>query len=146
MPLVRKAEANWTGDLLTGNGTVRFEAGALPESPVTWKARAETAEGKTSPEELLAGAHATCFAMALSHGLAKAGHPPQRLTAKAAVSFGKVGDGFRVTGTNLHVRAKVPGITPEAFQELAQSTGEKGCPISAALAGNVPITVTAELE
>ncbi|MCL4324088.1 MAG: OsmC family peroxiredoxin [Candidatus Thermoplasmatota archaeon] len=145
MAIVRKAQAKWQGDLLSGNGTVSFEAGALPEAPVTWKARSQSAEGKTSPEELLAGAHATCFAMALSHQLAKNGTPAQHIQANAACTFDKVGDGFRVVRMELHVEAKVPGIAPDKFAEFARTTGESGCPISAALHGNVPITVSATL-
>ncbi len=146
MPMVRKAHAQWQGDLLNGKGTVGFEAGALPEVPVTWRARAESTDGKTSPEELLAGAHAACFAMALSHGLAKGGTPAQSLSVRAECTFDKVGDGFRVTKMQLHVTAKVPGADRSKFEELARTTGEKGCPISQALAGNVPISVSAHLE
>jgi len=146
MVIIRKAKADWHGDLLSGNGRVRFESGALPEVPVTWASRSQAAEGRTSPEELLAGAHATCFAMALSNGLAKGGHPAEHLAVSAACTFDKVGDGFRVTLMELHVSGKVPGIDPAKFEELARTTGEKGCPISIALAGNVPIKVVANLE
>jgi osmotically inducible protein OsmC len=146
MTTVRRAHAKWEGDLVNGRGTVRFETGALPEVPVTWRARSEEAGGKTSPEELLAGAHAACFSMALSAGLAKAGAVPQRMQVTAACTFGKVGDGFKVTDMELTVTAKVAGIDRAKFEEIAKTTGEKGCPISQALAGNVAIKVVANLE
>jgi osmotically inducible protein OsmC len=146
MATVRRAHAKWEGDLINGKGSVKFDTGALPEVPVTWRARSEDAQGKTSPEELLAGAHAACFAMALSHGLATKGNPPQRLGVDAACTFAKVGDGFKVTEMVLTVTGKVPGIDRAKFEEIAKATGEKGCPISQALAGNVPIKVIAVLE
>ncbi len=146
MAMIRKASAHWQGDLMSGKGTVGFDSKALPEVPISWRARAEAAEGKTSPEELLAGAHAACFAMALSHGLAKAGTPVEHLQVQAEATFEKVGDGFKVTRMHLTVAAKVPGVDAAKFAELARTTGEKGCPISQALAGNVAISVTARLE
>ena len=146
MAMTRKASAQWQGDLMSGKGTVNFDSKALPEVPITWRARAEAAEGKTSPEELLAGAHAACFAMALSHGLAKAGTPVEHMKVQAEATFEKIGDGFKVTRMHLEVRAKVPGANAAKFEELARTTGEKGCPISQALAGNVAISVVAHLE
>lgn len=113
---------------------------------MTWRARTEESGGKTSPEELLAGAHAACFSMALSHGLAKAGAAPKSLQVTAACTFGKVGDGFKVIEMELSVTANVPGMDRAKFEEIAKATGEKGCPISQALAGNVPIKVVAKLE
>jgi osmotically inducible protein OsmC len=146
MAVVRKAHARWEGDLLSGKGVVGFESGSLPEVPVTWEARSRTPGGKTSPEELLAAAHATCFAMALSNGLAKASMPSEHMTVKAACTFDKVGDGFKVTGMDLEVTAKIAHADRARFEELARTVGEKGCPISQALQGNVPIKVTAKLE
>lgn len=146
MTTTRRAHGKWEGDLVSGHGTVKFESGALPEVPVTWQARTEEPGGKTSPEELLAGAHAACFSMALSHGLAKAGAKPQHVQVVAACSFGKVGDGFKVTEMELTVTAKVSGIEASKFEEIARATGESGCPISKAIAGNVPIRVIAKLE
>lgn len=131
---------------MSGKGTVRSESGVLRESPLTWKVRTEGAKDATSPEELLAAAHAACFAMALSHGLAKAGTPAHHVQTTASATFDKVGDGFKVTKMELQVTAKVPGVDPSKFQELARTTGESGCPISKALAGNVPISVVAKLE
>ncbi|MDE1819737.1 MAG: OsmC family peroxiredoxin [Euryarchaeota archaeon] len=146
MPVTRKARATWRGDLVGGKGTVRTESSALAESPITWKARSEEPGGMTSPEELLAAAHAACFAMALSHGLAKGGTPAKEVRTSASATFEKVGDGFKVTRIELDVVARVPGADPKKFEELARTTGESGCPISKALAGNVAISVMARLE
>lgn len=145
MATTRKAHAKWQGDLLSGSGTVRTESSALAETKVTWKARAEEPGGLTSPEELLAAAHAACFAMALSNGLAKAGTPAKEIQTTAACTFEKVGDGFKVTRMALEVRANVPGMDSAKFQEIAKTTGESGCPISKALMGNVAISVSAKL-
>ena len=146
MAATRKAYATWEGDLLHGRGTVRSDTGVVPESPITWKNRTEGTREGTSPEELLAAAHAACFAMALSHGLAKAGTPPSWVRTTASCTFDKVGEGFKVTRMVLQVSAKVPGVDGAKFEELARTTGESGCPISKALAGNVPIHVVAKLE
>ena len=146
MSVTRRAHAKWEGDLMSGKGTVRTESTALPETAITWKARAQEPGGQTSPEELLAAAHAACFAMALSNGLAKAGTPATRLSTSASCTFEKVGEGFKVSRMDLEVAAKVPGLAPEKFQELAKTTGESGCPISKALTGNVAISVKARLE
>lgn len=145
MATTKKAHAKWEGDLMNGKGSVRTESGALAEAPLTWKNRTEDAAGKTSPEELLAAAHAACFSMALSHGLAKAGTPAKSVQTQAHCTFDKVGDGFKVTKMELHVTANVPNVDANKFQELAKTTGESGCPISKAIAGNVPISVVAKL-
>jgi osmotically inducible protein OsmC len=116
----------------------------LQQAPVSWKARAEEAGGKTSPEELLAAAHASCFVMALSNGLATAGKPPKKLRAIARVTFDKVGDNFRVTTSELEVQGTVPGMDAETFQRAAE-TAKDGCPISNALKGNVKLSVRATL-
>ncbi len=146
MAVTRRAHAKWEGDLLNGKGTVKTESPALPETALTWKARAENPGSMTSPEELLAAAHASCFAMALSNGLAKAGTPATHVRASAACTFEKVGDGFKVTKMELTVNAKVPGIEAKRFEEIAKTTGESGCPISKALMGNVAISVSPHLE
>jgi len=112
--------------------------------PVSWSARTEAAGGKTSPEELLAAAHAACFSMALSGGLGRLQKPPERLEVQAAATFDKVGDTWKVTTMELNVTGKVPGITPAEFESAAQAAGQ-GCPISNALKGNVAITVHAKL-
>jgi osmotically inducible protein OsmC len=111
---------------------------------VNWRARTEGG-AQTSPEELLAAAHASCFAMALSHALGEAGNEPQRLSVAAAVEFGPTEGGFEVKSSRLKVRGVVPGVDADAFAEAARGAGE-GCPISQALSGNVDISVEAELE
>jgi osmotically inducible protein OsmC len=146
MALERRADAVWEGDLQSGSGRVAPESGAWPEVPVNWRARTESPDGMTSPEELLAAAHASCFAMALSNGLAQVGHAPERLVVSAAVTFGPRREGgFAVKSSKLDVRGRVQGIDAEAFQDAAFAAGE-GCPISVALNGNVPIEVQAELD
>jgi len=129
---------------LRGHGTVQGTSGSLPSMPVSWSARTEAAGGKTSPEELLAAAHAACFSMALSGGLGRLQKPPERLEVQAAATFDKVGDTWKVTTMELNVTGKVPGITPAEFESAAQAAGQ-GCPISNALKGNVAITVHAKL-
>lgn len=144
MAAKRRAVAVWEHDLLKGSGRFKVDSGAFPEMPVTWAARTEASGGKTSPEELLAAAHASCFAMAFSAGLARAGTPPERLEVAATCTFDKVGDGWKVTTMELHVVGRVPGIEAAAFAEAAQKAGA-GCPISNALKNNVEIRVTAKL-
>ena len=142
---IRTAEVVWEKDLLTGHGSVKMLSGALPEFPVTWASRTEMPGGKTSPEELLAAAHASCYAMALSATLTRKRTPPERLNVAAKCTFDKVGEGFKVTTMELTVHGKVPGIQQSAFQEIAREA-EKGCPISNAIRNNVEIRVTANLE
>lgn len=132
----------WEGDLASGRGTMSASSGALPDVEVSWPARTDRPSGKTSPEELLAGAHAACYCMGLSAELGKAGSPPARLETSCTVAF-VAGEG--VKSSHLAVRGRVPGIDREAFEEAAQAAGQ-GCPISAALSGNVEITVDATLE
>lgn len=146
MAAQRKASAVWSGDLASGNGTVTaVTSGAFSELPVSWPARSEEAAGgKTSPEELIAAAHAACFCMALSAGLGKAGHTPERLSVEATSSFEKGGDGFAFTSIALRVRGDVPGMDDTAFQEAADAAS-KGCPVSKALKNNVHISVDAAL-
>ena len=136
----------WDGDLLSGSGALHFDSGALPNVPVTWKARIEGPAGMTSPEELLAGAHAACFAMVLAHKLAKNGTPPESMTVGAACTFSAVGEGFNVTEMDLTVTAKVPGLDLATFQDIAEKSGVRGCPISEALSWDVLIKVDAKLE
>jgi len=146
MAAVRTAEAVWEHDLAKGSGRVKGLSGALPETPVSWAARTETASGgKTSPEELLAAAHASCFSMALAAGLGRGGTPPERLSVSASVTFDKVGEAWKVTTSHLVVKGKVPGSTQEKFAAAAKAASE-GCPISGALHGNVAISVQATLE
>ncbi len=145
MAVQRKAEVVWEGDLLKGNGVVKLISGALPEFPVTWASRVEQPGGKTSPEELLAAAQASCYAMALSATLARNRTPPQKLHITAVCTLDKVGDANKVTTMQISVEGNVPGLTQQQFDELAKKA-EGGCPISNALRGNVEITLSAHLE
>ena len=146
MAAVRKAKVVWSGELMKGSGSVTADSsGAYRELPVTWAARTEQrADGKTSPEELLASAHASCFAMALSFGLTNAGKPPQRLEVSATVTFEKVAEGFKVRSSALEVQGTVPGLDAAGFQKAAEGAKD-GCPISQALQGNVELSVRATL-
>jgi osmotically inducible protein OsmC len=146
MSAIRRAEVAWSGDLSTGAGTASaVSSGAFTDLPVSWAARTEAPEGKTSPEELVAAAHASCFAMAFSGGLGRAGTPPERLAVSADVTFDKVEDGWRVVSSHLTVRGVVPGISSEDFVAAAE-VAKDGCPISQALKGNVELSVDAALE
>jgi osmotically inducible protein OsmC len=145
MAATRQARAIWTGDLLKGSGEVTaISSGRFSSLPVSWSARTEAPAGKSSPEELLAAAHASCFCMALSAGLAKKGTPPERLETTATVTFDKVGDGWSVTSSELEVRGSVPGIDDAGFRAAAEEAKD-GCPISRALKGNVRLSVKATL-
>jgi len=139
----RRAEVTWQGSLAEGSGTIRSTtSGAIGEQPVSWAARSEDATGgKTSPEELIAAAHASCFSMALSSGLAKAGTPPEELRTSATVTF-QPGEG--ITKVALTVEGSVPGIDEAAFEAAAQ-TAKENCPVSKALAGVPAITLEARL-
>ena len=142
----RRAEVVWEGDLLQGHGkVVSVGSGALGELPITWASRTERSDGKTSPEELLAAAHAACYAMALSYTLGQEGTPAERLTVSATCTFEQVEAGFKVTTMDLDVRGKVQGLDQVGFEKVAQQA-EQGCPVSNALRNNVQIRVTAHLE
>lgn len=146
MTATRQAKAIWNGDLMKGSGKVTaVSSGKFSDLPVSWTARTEAPGGKTSPEELLAAAHASCFAMALSGGLTKNGTPPERLEITATVRFDKVQDAWTVVSSELELNATVPGIDKEAFTRAAQDAKEN-CPISRALKGNVTLSVTAKLD
>ena len=146
MSAIRRAEVSWAGDLTSGSGTVSaISSGAFDSLPVSWAARTESSDGKTSPEELVAAAHASCFAMAFSADLGRAGTPPERLEVSADVTFDKLDAGWRVVSSALTVRGRVPGMSAADFDAAAQSTKD-GCPISVALAGNVALSVQATLE
>jgi osmotically inducible protein OsmC len=142
-----RAQATWEGDLMSGKGRVSSRTSSvLRDAGLSWKSRTESAGGNTTPEELLAASHASCFAMALSHGLAQSGKPPQRLEVSATVTFGpKQGGGFAVQESALDVRGSVPGIDAAAFQKAAEAAKD-GCPISQALKNNVKLSVSAQLE
>ena len=146
MAAIRRAEATWSGPLSTGSGAVSATTSSVfADLPVTWSARTESADGKTSPEELLAAAHSACFAMALSGNLVRGGTPPERLDVSAEVTFDKVEAGWSVVSSALTVRGRVPGISAEDFDAAAEAT-RTGCPISRAIIGNVAITVEATLD
>jgi len=117
----------------------------LAETSVSWAARTGTAAGLTTPEELLAAAHAACYSMALSAGLGRMQKPPQRLAVTASATFDKVGDGWKVTTMELSVVGTVPGLSASEFEAAAKAAGE-GCPISGVMKGNVAVSVRARLE
>lgn len=143
----RRAAVTWEGNLLQGKGTINdVGSGALGGLPVSWAARTESSDGKTSPEELLATAHAACYAMAFSNILAKAGSAPERLEVSATTSFDKKPEGgWKVARTTLDVRGRVPGLSQDDFTRLADEAGQN-CPISGAVRNNVEIKVNARLE
>lgn len=142
----RRAEVVWEGNLIQGSGkVVSVGSGALRELPITWASRTERSDGKTSPEELIAAAHAACYAMAFSHTLAQAGTPAERLMVSAVCTFEQVETGFKITTMDLDVRGKVPGLDEAGFEKAAQQA-EQGCPVSNALRNNVQIHVNAHLD
>jgi len=143
--VTRFAEVAWEGDLVSGAGSINYvSSGALSRLPVTWASRTEAHDGRTSPEELVAAAHASCFSMAFSSRLAKNGSPATKLDVKAVVTFDKSDAGWKITTSEISVRGEVPGIDAARFTELAEDAKEN-CPISQALKGNVELRVTAEL-
>jgi lipoyl-dependent peroxiredoxin len=138
----RRAEVTWQGRLMEGSGTIRSTtSGAIGEQAVSWPARSEEPGGKTSPEELIAAAHAACFSMALSHGLAQAGNAPEELQTAATVTF-QPGEG--ITKIALEVTGRVPGLDADAFRQAAEGAKEN-CPVSKALSGVPEITLEARL-
>ena len=139
-----RANATWEGDLMAGKGNVSAASGTFKGANLSWKARTEGAAAHTTPEELLAAAHASCFSMALSNGLSKAGHKPKKLETRCTVEFGpKQGGGFEVKSSSLEVRGQVPGIDQAAFQKAAEAA-KNGCPISSAL--KIQMSVKATLQ
>jgi lipoyl-dependent peroxiredoxin len=136
----RTAHTVWNGDLKQGDGTVTFDTSGIGDYPVSWASRAEQANGRTSPEELIAAAHSSCFSMALSNGLTSAGTPPTRLSTQAEVTFVP---GTGITGIHLTVEGEVPGLDENGFVSAAEEA-KTGCPVSQALKGTV-ITLTAKL-
>jgi lipoyl-dependent peroxiredoxin len=142
MATERRAEVTWSGDLMSGSGTVeRVGSGAFGPLDVTWASRAESPDGRTSPEELIAAAHASCFAMALSHGLAQGGTPPQALSVSATVTFVP---GTGITASALEVEGTVGGLDAAAFEAAVQEARD-GCPVSQALKGNVELSASGRL-
>jgi osmotically inducible protein OsmC len=139
----RTAKVTWSGSLMEGSGRIdSVGSGALAPLDVTWASRAEDSNGRTSPEELIAAAHASCFSMALSHGLAQAGTPAERLDTSASVTFVP---GTGITKIALTVRGSVPGVDEASFVEAAQAA-KAGCPVSQALAAVPEITLDAALS
>ncbi|MFI9273677.1 OsmC family protein [Kitasatospora sp. NPDC052896] len=140
MATIRTARTAWDGNLLEGKGEVTFATSGIGQFPVSWASRAEQANGKTSPEELIAAAHSACFSMALSHGLTGAGTPPTKLDTQADVTFQP---GTGITGIHLTVTGQVPGLDEAGFVKAAEDA-KANCPVSQALSGTT-ITLTAKL-
>lgn len=146
MAAERRAEVTWNGSLFEGSGRVSLtSSGVMTDQDVTWASRTERSDGKTSPEELIAGAHAACFSMALSNMLAQDGSPPEQLDVNATATFDKTDAGMRITTMRLEVRGRVPGMDAATFEDKANAAKD-GCPVSNALKGNVDISVDATLE
>jgi len=145
MAAQRQAEVVWQGSLARGSGVFDLKSsGAASGLPVTWASRTERSEGKTSPEELIAAAHASCFAMAFSFELEQAGSAPEKLHVTATCTFDQVDGGWRVAASALEVEGVVPGMDEATFVQVAERAKD-GCPVSGALKGNVEITVQAKL-
>ena len=144
MAVERTATAGWHGDLVEGSGTVSTESGVVRDATIKWSSRAEAADENTSPEELMAAAHAACISMALANGLAKAGTPPQELESEATATFESVGDGFQMTNMRIRIRGQVEGLDDDAFRQAAEEAKDN-CPVSLALKDNVDVSVEASL-
>jgi osmotically inducible protein OsmC len=140
MTVTSEATTAWKGGLADGSGAVTFVSSGLGTFDVNWKARSEGSTSTTTPEELIAAAHASCFSMALSHALGENGTPPESIDATASVSFTP---GTGITGSHLNVNAVVPGLSAEDFERIADAA-KSGCPVSQALAG-INITLEATL-
>ncbi|HXK32385.1 MAG TPA: OsmC family peroxiredoxin [Dehalococcoidia bacterium] len=146
MPLMQtRANVTWSGNLRDGSGTLTPGSGAFPELPLTFAARTESQGGKTNPEELLASAHAICYAMVMSNVLTQeAGAPPERIEVEAVATLDRIDGALKITNMQLNIGAKVAGIDAARFETLARE-GEQRCPVSNALRGNVEIAVSARL-
>ncbi|MFG2956689.1 OsmC family protein [Streptomyces sp. NPDC048291] len=140
MATTRTAHTVWEGSLTEGNGVITFDSSGIGEQPVTWASRSQEANGRTSPEELIAAAHSSCFSMALSHALTGAGTPPTKLVTNADVTFQP---GTGITGIHLTVEGTVPGLDADGFTAAAEDA-KKNCPVSQALTGTT-ITLDAKL-
>ncbi len=146
MAVVRRASVSWEGDLSAGSGRLfAVTSKAFEALPVTWASRVEEADGRTSPEELLAAAHASCYSMAFSSDLAKAGTPPERLEVSVEVTADRIAGKLTVLASRLTVHGRVPDIDEDRFKAIAVQAKD-GCPISRALAGNVELSVEATLD
>jgi osmotically inducible protein OsmC len=145
MAIERNAKATWQGDLKRGSGEFDLQSsGAIEGEQVTFASRFEQPGGKTSPEELIAAAHATCFSMALANGLAQDGHAPTKLETEAQVTLDNTGEGFGITAIQLRVRGQVEGLDEGAFKQAAEQA-KKNCPVSKALAAVPRIELDASL-
>ena len=144
MAIERSAHTTWEGDLRGGSGRFDVGRGAITGQEVTFASRFEQPGGKTSPEELIAAAHATCFSMALAGGLARAGHTPTRLETDAVCTLEQTDAGFRITSMQLSVRGEVDGLDEDAFRAAAQEA-EEGCPVTNALSDSIEISLQASL-
>ena len=145
MAVTRRAEVGWDGDLMSGSGIIRYvSSGSISRLPVTWASRTEAHDGRTSPEELIAAAHASCYSMAFSAQLARNGTPPKHLEVAVVITFDKTEAGWRIVGSEITVEGKVPNIDETKFVELA-TAAKDGCPVSQALKGNVELSVVATL-
>ena len=145
MAQTRRAEAHWSGDLASGGGAVTAAtSGIFADQATTWRARTEASEGKTSPEELLAAAHAACYSMAVSNELSKAGFVPTRVDVVVEIDADKAEKGWTVQRSRITLRANVPNIDEDTFQRVA-ALAKDGCPISRAIVGNVELDVDATL-
>lgn len=145
MAIERRAHATWDGELKSGSGHFDLESSRSVENQeVTFASRFEEPGGKTSPEELIAAAHATCFSMALANGLAQAGTPPKKLETEAVCTLDKTDGGFAITTMRLEVRGQVDGLDDESFREAAEDAKEN-CPVSKALTGVPEISLEAKL-
>jgi osmotically inducible protein OsmC len=145
MATEHSASATWNGDLMSGSGSFSLGSGAATDVGLSWRARAEDAAAGTSPEELIAGALAACFSMALSHALAQDGKPPTRIETEATASFDRTDAGFRITKIALRVRGEVPGADEASFRAAAEEA-KANCPVSKSLVGNVEIELDAGLD
>jgi osmotically inducible protein OsmC len=145
MAITRYADVHWEGDLTGGSGTINYvSSGAISRLPVTWASRTEDHNGRTSPEELIAAAHASCFSMAFSSRLAKNGTPPTSLEVRATISFDKGDAGWKIARSDITVRGNVPGIDATTFAAIAEDAKDN-CPVSVAIKGNVELAVDAQL-
>jgi lipoyl-dependent peroxiredoxin len=140
----RRAESVWEGNLSDGKGRITVGSGAIDELPVTWAARTERSDGKTSPEELIAAAHASCFSMFLSNVLSKAGTTPDSLRVSAVCTLDNVEGGLKITTMDLDVQGMVPGVDEATFQSAAEEA-KNGCPVSGALKNSLEINLKASL-
>lgn len=142
----RRASAVWEGNLPQGHGHTSVASGAFRDLPITWKSRTEGSQDVTSPEELIAAAQASCFAMAFSNALAQAGHAPEQLTVNTVCTFDRKPEGgWKIGSMDIDVVARVSGVDAAEFDRLAEDTS-RNCPVSGALKGNVEIRVKARME